>query len=264
MNLTKARLNDLMTIGGVATKNNFYSETAVSAGGIFCSALVQFKKMLGDQLIRPLQTVTRVRNKRQEMFYTITAKGANYIGRKDELKSKDPKSPDNVMHESMKYDIALSFVRNYRDYDITFRYDMSINGIRPDIVVFLEDRHKGLKYNFLVEIERKKTIERVYKEKILKYEEALKTDLRQFGLRPETKVLVVYADINFDAYLRPLEYSKFPYILKEISLMEKRIKKLSEMCKSLPDRYRFIPFSSFDKIKEPIWLTPRNTKVALI
>ena len=264
MNLAKEWLNQLMTLGGVATKNNFYSHTAKSPGGIFCSTLNQFKKMIKDEFIRPLPTITRTRNKRQETFYCITSKGANYIGRKDELKSRDPKSPNNVMHESMKFDIALSFLRNFKDYDISFKYDLSINGLRPDIVVYIEDRYKGLKYHFLVEIERKKTIEKVYKEKILKYEEALKTDLKQFGLRPETKVLVIYADVKFDAFLRPAEYIKFPYIASEVTLMEKRVKKIAEMCADLPDRYRFIPFSSFEHLREPIWLTPRKTRVALI
>ena len=116
----------------------------------------------------------------------------------------------------------------------------------------------------MVEIERKKTIDKVYKEKILKYEEALKTDLKQYGLRPETKVLFIYADVKFDAFLRPVEYSGFPYMKSEIALMEKRIKKIAEMCDKIPDRYRFIPFSSFEHVAEPIWLTGRNKKVALI
>jgi hypothetical protein len=46
------------------------------------------------------------------VFYCLTKKGAKYIGRADEYKYKKyQRSPNNVMHESMKFDVALSFLR---------------------------------------------------------------------------------------------------------------------------------------------------------
>ncbi len=249
-----------MSIGGIFTKNNIYSSKAKTKVGSFLNAHKITKQLLKDQLIRQLPTITRVRNKRQETFYCITGKGANYIGRREELKSKVPKSPNNVMHESMKFDIALAFLRLYPDYDITIRYDVIVNRIKPDITIFLENRNTGFKYHFLVEIERKKTIDLVYKGKVLLYNTIKPEHLKQAGLRPETKYLIIYADWKFDGFLRPIEYID----QREIALMEKRIKKLAEMSKDLPDKYRFLSFNNFEKINQPIWLSNKNNKSAII
>jgi len=62
----------------------------------------------------------------------------------------------------MKFDIALAFLRLYPKVLLSFKYDYSFYGLRPDIVIKIDG--KTSRY-FLVEIERKKTIDRVFKEK---------------------------------------------------------------------------------------------------
>ncbi|MFH1051032.1 MAG: hypothetical protein V1779_08930 [bacterium] len=264
MNTRKLILNQLLDIGGVATKNNFFSPKAKTVDGSVLKITKFFNEWLKDGFIRELPTVTRVKNKRQETFYCITSKGADYIGRKFDYKYKDPKSPNNVMHESMKFDIAMSFLRNYPDFSITFSYDDRFGGLQPDIVVRMTQQDTGKEYVFFIEIERKKTVDRVYKEKLLRYEKVLnKLDYKVSNLPRHLKVLVIYSNLNFDCFLRTQDY-KTREVGYELSLLEKQITRLVVMSKNLPDRYRFITFNQFVDIGKPIWLTPKGQKVLII
>jgi hypothetical protein len=81
-------------------------------------------------------------------------KGADYIGRSDEYKYKKYlRSPYNALHESMKFDVALSFLRLFPNKKFTFRYDSSFYGVRPDILICIESPNpKELTRFLLVEM----------------------------------------------------------------------------------------------------------------
>lgn len=172
MTTRKQLLNNLLDIGGVATLNNLYSPSANSYKGSLLFTRKLFKDYLAEGLIEKIEPIGKPMNKSQEVFYCMTKKGAKYIGRTDEYKYKKyQKSPDNVMHESMKFDVALSMLRNFQRVKFTFRYDSSFYGVQPDILIRIESTNrKQLTKFILVEIERKKTVDRVFNEKIKRYE----------------------------------------------------------------------------------------------
>jgi hypothetical protein len=117
----------------------------------------------------------------------------------------------------------------------------------------------------LVEIERKKTIDRVFNEKIKRYEAMLQAieknkshNLSQFT------VLFVYTDIWWDVFLRPQEYNN-PSIINHIDCVNALLKNLTQhYCKYLSEqRYRFIGFHNFYRLNEPIWFTSKGNRVLL-
>ena len=72
-------------------------------------------------LIEQIDPIGKPMNKSREVFYCLTKKGAKYIGRTDEYKYKKyQKSPNNVMHESMKFDVALSFLKIFQIINLRF------------------------------------------------------------------------------------------------------------------------------------------------
>src|ERR1700730_12669444 len=114
MTSRKLLLNNLLDIGGVATLNNFYSPQAKTFKGSLLYTRKLFKSYLEDGLIEKIEPIGKPANKAREVFYCLTKKGADYIGRSDEYRYKKyPRSPHNALHESMKFDIALSFLRLY-------------------------------------------------------------------------------------------------------------------------------------------------------
>lgn len=267
MTTRKALLNNLLDIGGVATLNNLYSPLAQSYKGSLLFTRKLFKSYIADELIERIEPIGKPMNKSREVFYCLTKKGAKYIGRTDEYKYKKyQKSPNNVMHESMKFDIALSFIRLFPNYKFTFRYDSSFYGVQPDIVIRVESTdHKITKF-LLIEIERKKTVDRVFKEKIKRYEAMFKSieqnkshNIHQFT------VLFVYTDIWFDVFLRPQQYS-LPSVAEHIEQINKLVKNLvHHYCKYLPDvRYRFMGFHNFYRLHENVWHKPSGEIVNLI
>lgn len=264
----KLLLNHLLDIGGVATLNNFYSPKAKTYKGGLLYTRKLFKSYLQDGLIEKIEPIGRPANKAREVFYCLTKKGADYIGRSSEYKyRKYPRSPNNIMHESMKFDIALSFLRLYPDLVFTFRYDSCFYGLRPDILIKIDGTqpHKFTRF-VLVEIERKKTIDRVFNEKIKRYEEMFQSILlkKSHNVNQFT-VLFVYTDIWFDVLLRPQEYVG-QNIVNHINSVDVLLKNLIiHYCKNLPDqRYRFIGFHDFYQLNKPIWLTPHGNRVSII
>ena len=116
---------------------------------------------------------------------------------------------------------------------------------------------------FLVEIERKKELTRIYRDKILRYNKFIKEGLfLKNGLSPKTKVLFVCSNLRYDSYLRPQQYSENRLV---IDLLYKQFNYFLEIIKNQSDKhYRFIPFPEFTKIHEPIWRMPSGTKVKII
>ena len=75
----------------------------------------------------------------QEQFFAITRLGAKHIDRVDEYVWRNvPKSPMNIMHESMVRDVGLSFLRYFTDYEISITYNRKIFSIRPDLFVLMK------------------------------------------------------------------------------------------------------------------------------
>lgn len=268
MNTRKIVLNNLLDIGGVATLNNFYSPAAKTHKGALLYTRKLFKSYLEDGLLEKIEPIGKPANKAREVFYCLTKKGATYIGRADEYRYKKyPRSPTNALHESMKFDIALSFLRHYPNKKFTFRYDSSFYGVRPDILIRIESQHpKELTRFLLIEIERKKTIDRVFNEKIRRYEELFKAiEQKKSHNLSQFLCLVVYTDIWYDGFLRPQEYNTSPLIATKISEVNYLIKNLvHRYCHNLAyKRYLFMPFHDFYRLNGAVWLTQNGNRIQL-
>lgn len=261
----KILLNHLLDIGGVATLNNFYSPKAKTHKGSLLYTRKLFKSYLEDGLIEKIASIGRPANKAREVFYCLTKKGADFIGRTNEYKyRKNPRSPANVMHESMKFDIALSFLRLYPDLIFTFRYDFCLYGIRPDILIKVQ----GANFTrfFLVEIERKKTIDRVFNEKIRRYEEMFQSILvkKSHNIKQFT-VLFIYTDIWFDVLNRPQQYvgQEITNHLNSVDVLLKNL--VAHYCKNLIDaRYRFMGFHDFYQLNKQVWYSPSGNRLTIL
>lgn len=267
MQKSKELLNQLLEIGGVATLNNFYSPLAKTHKGGLLYSRKLFKSFLQDGLIEKIDPIGKPANKAREVFYCLTRKGADHIGRKDEYRYKKyPRSPTNALHESMKFDIALAFLRLFPSMKFTFRYDISIYGVRPDIFIKIEsnDNNRSIRY-LLVEIERKKTIDRVFHEKISRYEAMFTTIEKKKSHNPrQFLTLFVYADLWYDGYLRPQQYND-PQAIEYIGRNNYLVKSLvNRYCRNLnPYRYVFAPFHDFYRLHEPIWYSTDGNRVQL-
>lgn len=267
MQTRKLLLNNLLDIGGVATLNNLYSPFAKTHKGGLLFTRKLFSSYIQDGLIERIEPIGKPINKAREVFYCLTRRGAAYVGRAEEYKYKKyMKSPNNIMHESMKFDVALSFLRNFPNAKFTFRYDSSFYGVRPDILIRIEGSSPREPTRFLLcEIERKKTVDRTYREKILRYEEMFQSISKNKSHNTnQFLVLFVYADIFYDVFWRPQEYSD-PHIMLKIERLSNLTKQLAtHYCKHLPtNRYRFTSFHNFYRVHEPVWLTPRGDRMVL-
>lgn len=268
MTARKLLLNNLLDIGGVATLNNFYSPRAKTFKGGLLFTRKLFKSYIEDGLIEKIEPIGKPANKAREVFYCLTKKGAAYIGRSDEYKHKKyPRSPYNALHESMKFDVAISFLRLFPHKKFTFRYDSSFYGVRPDILIRIESTNSKEQTRFLlVEIERKKTVDRVFNEKITRYEEMFKAiEKKKSHNIHQFTALFVYTDIWYDGFLRPQEY-KEPQNIESIGKANYLIKNLVlHYCRNLPlHRYLFMPFHDFYRLNEPVWFATDGNRVPLI
>lgn len=268
MGSRQTQLNQLLDIGGIATLNNFYSPSAKTLKGSLLFTRKLFRSYVQDGLIEKIDSIGKPANKAREVFYCLTKKGAAYIGRANEYRYKKyQKSPYNILHESMKFDIALSLLRLFPHVKFTFRYDSTLYGVRPDITARLESKNpKELTRFLLIEIERKKTIDRVFKEKIKQYENMFEAiaknkshNINQFC------VLFIYTDIWYDVFLRPQEYQD-PKISNHITSVNNLLNNLvRHYCKHLQiQRYRFIGFHDFYRLNDLVWLTPQGYRVRLM
>lgn len=265
MTTRKLLLNHLLDIGGVATLNNLYSPQAKTYKGGLLFTRKLFKSYLTDGLIEKIEPIGKPINKSREVFYCLTKKGAQYIGRSDEYTYKKyQKSPHNIMHESMKFDVAISFLRSFPTAKFTFRYDISFYGVQPDILIRLESTNpKELTRFILVEIERKKTIDRVYYEKLKRYQKMFEVIVKNKSHNiNQFTVLFVYTDIWFDVFLRPQQYED-PSVVNHIECVNNLLNNLVQYyCRYLPEqRYRFLGFHNINRLHEPIWLTPTGNRV---
>ena len=225
-----------------------------------------FDELETEKLIQPLSTVTRVRNLVQEQFYAITYLGAKYVGRENDYKWRGgPKSPYNVMHESMIRDVALSFLRNYPDYVFDINYNFSYEGLKPDIVIRMFHKETMQQHIFFVEVERKKSPDRVYNEKLIRYEKVFESlNFKKHRLNAPVKVLVVYSNLDYNCFWRPQEYERADVRL-EIEKLNRQLLNLVKLSKEISEnRYRFLSFHRFHQLHKPIWQSTRQKSNRLI
>ncbi len=251
-------LNNLIDIGGIATRNNFYSQRKANTyKGAMRQTNIYFKKLQANGFIDELESPVDLRDPWRQKFYKITKSGAKFINRGDEYRASLSKvrSPFTIDHESMVKDVALAFIRLYKDYNVIIEVDRKFGKIIPDLVVSLEGEKK---YTFLVEVERKKSADRTVREKLLKYNGF---NFERYGLTGMTKVLVLFSTFEYNALLRPMEYKKAEARIERIN---KQVQNLIRLSKDLPNIYRFIGFPDFYRLNEPLWFTNKGDKISLV
>ena len=246
----KQYLERLIDIGGVATINNFYSPTAKRYDGSLLQARRFFQFFESKGLVKRLDPIINPRNPAQEVYYAITKLGANLVG-KENYKWKDNTKPIlNVLHESMKFDIALSWL-NLIDHEAIITYPVLPTNLRPDLRI----RSKGKKY--LVEIERKKTTSRTTAEKFKRYYNFFNDMKKSNWDSPKNYVtLFVYAPTNYNALLRPQQY-----IGDRTQEIIDLTKYLASTCK---EPYLFMAFPDFHRLNEKVWFDTSGNRVSLI
>jgi hypothetical protein len=262
MRYDKILLNHLIDLGGYATRNNLYSPTAKTLAGSMLMTNKYFNRFLKEHWVQKFEPIEFIRDSWRETFFGITKKGAGYIDRSEEWKRGigRNKSPYNVFHESMVRDVALGFLRLYPDFTTIVSYDKVYknkgNVIKPDLTLEINNENK--RFVFLIEIERKKSNDFA---KLEKYEKIF-TDPKKFNLPDKFKVLIVYANFEYNCFLRPQEYNDNK---EKIERNYNGLNSLIKKCSKLPDnRYRFLAFSDFYRLNEPIWTTPKGNKINLI
>lgn len=255
-------LHELLSIQA-GSVNNLFSYNAKSYKGALLQVNKDFKEYLKAGLIQQIPFDLKPREKRKQYFYFVTRTGAKTLDRIEDYKQKVTKSLNNAEHESMKFDIALSFLRNFPDYEFSFDYKSDMGGLKPDILVIAKNIHNDKQFTFLVEIERKKEFTRLYRDKILRYNKFIKEGLfAKHNLSPKSKVLFVCSNLRYDPYLRPQQYSE---VKPNMDLLYKQFNYFLSFIKAESDKYyRFIPFPEFTKIAEPIWRMPSGIKVRII
>jgi hypothetical protein len=255
-------LHELLSIQS-GSVNNLSSYSSKTYSGSLLQVSKDIKKYIEAGWIQQIPFDIKPRDKRKQYFYFVTREGAKVIDRLEDYKQKITKSINNAEHESMKFDVALSFIRNYPDYEFGFDYKADLGGVKPDILVRAKNILDYKEFTFLVEIERKKELTRIYRDKIMKYNKFIKAGLfSKHSLSPKTKVLFVCSNLRYDPYLRPQQYSDNRPV---IDLLYNQFNYFLSVIKSESDKYyRFIPFPEFTKIAEPIWRMPSGIKIKII
>ncbi len=255
----KSYLEKLIDIGGVATLNNFYSPNATSYAGSLLQARKLFHFFEAKELIKKLDPITKPRNPSQEVFYAITKRGANYIGRDDYKYKGYPKSPYNIMHESMKFDFALAWLNFYGSRNTEIRYNQKFSSLMPDITITVHGKET---HKFLIEIERKKTIDRTERAKFKIYNEMFyNMRNKKFDNPKNFTVLFVYTNTWYNVFARPQQYE---LLTNEIVTLHEKTRELAKLAKNLPDKYLFMPFPDFYRLNEKVWYTPDGNKISLV
>jgi len=251
-------LNDLLTIE-YGTINNFYSPNADTIKGKTKQAYRHFKNLEKKGFIKQIPYDFPPRNHEREIFYQVTHAGAKTIGRLDDYKKiKEYKGITNARHESIVKDIALTFLRRYPEYLISFEFGKMIDDIKSDIFISMKTPDEKKRYNYIVEVERKREVGRTYNEKIVRYEKL------KFDRKDKTRILIVWSSVNYDNYWRPQEY-ELPDVKYKLAFQKRQFEHLLALSKNLPEyRYRFFNFPNFNNIDKTFWFKPSGAKVKLI
>jgi len=241
-------IDQLMTVH-YGSINNFFSITAKDPDGCMLQTSKYFNDFIKHAYIRPLAFDITPRNRRKEIFYAPTLKGAKYVGRESEYKYKEIRATSTARHDSMKYDIALSLVRLYPDWNFEFEYEKSFGGKKCDIFIKARKDDKTLYY--WVEVERKTECYKEVKAKVNIFNK-LKGKL-PFG----TKCLFVLSYLYHDPLLRPQEYN-LNQIIKE--RIETNNKQFNRFVKSAPKDFLFLNFINFYRLNESVFYENGNPR----
>lgn len=266
MKIKHQLLHELLTVQ-YATVYNLFSYTATTLEGSLVYATKKINEYLKKGWICQIPFDQKPRDTRKQYFYYVTKEGANAIGRPEDYKQKITKSISKAEHESIKIDIALSFLRNYPDYEFDFNYKADLNGLRPDIFIKARNLVTKKEYVLLVEIERKKEFSRVYREKIPKYKNFIANN--NFIKKNSVPVLFVLANLKYDAYLRPQHTLDkkyyFNYVHPKLQSMYTHLSDFINEMKNENNRFfRFILASDFEKLGNPICLIPNGPKIKIL
>jgi hypothetical protein len=190
------------------------------------------------------------RTYRNDTFYSIKA---------------DSLSVRELHHQFGLTDVLMAFIYAYPDYDVEITHlpCLKVDGkiYKPDALVKLTDRNLK-EYTFIIEFERSRNEEAIYKEKLLKNERM--KSFKESGLSEHTKILYVYAYERFDVFWRPNQY-ELPNVLEAIDTQNRKFDRLINKARNLPDhKYRFLPLHKFSRLNEQVWTTPKGNRVSLI
>ncbi len=249
--------------------NTFFSYKAKSYKGSVLYVDQKIKEYIKQGLVRQIPFNIRPTHSRRQYLYQATKKGCKLIGRESEYRNKDQQSYNAINHESMKYDVALSFVRLFPDYNIKIEYEKTFKtkekGIRADIFIKATKKDGTKEYDFIIETEHKDDLRQTFNDKVKPYDKAIKNGLlKNNGLSERTKVLFVCSHSHLSTFIRPQEYKEKEY-LNNISLSYKQFENLMGLVQDLDDKhFRFIPFLEFTKINQPIWRMPSGIKIKII
>jgi len=247
------KISTALNILGLATVYTFqpWNQRAETLGGSLLTATRTIKKLKKQELIKQLEHYPyNGRSFRHNTFYAPIASKLNKIAYRE------------LEHQFALLDVLAAFVYLYEDYDIVIDYlplfKHKGRPYRPDAIV----RLKGDKeYVFIIELERSRSAQAIYKEKLLKNKAM---SFKEMGLPSQTKYLYIYAHERFNVYWRPMQYSE-PKAYATIAMQESGFKHLLEVAQDLPDHsFRFLPLHRFTELDQPIWQTTKGNRVKLI
>jgi hypothetical protein len=227
------------------TINNHYSREAKTADGALLQPAKYFKSFEKQGLIRKAIYDFEPTNKRREITYFLTHKGAKAIGMDQEYKYKELRASSTVKHDSMVKDLALSFLYLYPEWEFEFEYEPTIHGHKPDMFVNMR-REGGLHYKFWVEIERKKECYKGVMHKVAIF------DKIKGKLPKNTKCLFALLTLYHDPLLRPREYDKDIAVKSRIEDNNKQFNRFVKSVK-LSNDYLFLNFLNFYRLNEAVW-----------
>jgi len=238
------------------TINNHYSREAKTVNGSLLQTSKYFKDFEKQGLIRKAVYDVEPSDKRREITYFITYKGARHIGMDDEYKYKEFRASINVKHDSMVKDIALSFLYLYPEWEFEFEYEPTIQGFKPDLFINMR-REGGLHYKFWVEVERKKECYKGVMHKVAIFDK-IKGKLPQ-----NTKCLFVLCTIFHNSFLRPQEYTDSAAKLR----IEDNNKQFNRFVKSklnISTDHLFLNFINYHRLNEAVWFDHKGQPRKLI
>jgi len=211
----------------------------------------QFSRLKVQKLIRPVDIYPYFGRKwRHNTFYSI---------------KPDKLANSHVEHQSGLIDVLMAFLYLYRDYEIDIEYTPKLkdhNGVyKPDAIVKMKSL-EGKEYHFMVEFERTRSAEAIYKEKLLKNEQM--KPFKHYGLADNTKILYICGHEWMNVFARPIQYAD-PENQRGIQAINKQFELLISKAKNLPDhKYRFLPYHEFPDLDKAEWITPKGNRVRLI
>lgn len=228
------------------------SDKATTFKGSLLWPTKQIGRLRAENLIRPVDTYPYFGRKwRHNTFYSLKpCRMAN----------------SHTEHQFGLIDVLMAFLYRYKDFEIDIEYTPKLKdskGIyRPDAIVKMKSLD-GKEYHFLVEFERTRSAEAIYKEKLLKNQQM--RPFKEYGLSEHTKILYICGHEWMNVFYRPIQYKDEPEALRGIQAINKQFVLLAKKAKSLPDhKYRFLPYHQFTDLDKQIWTTPKGNRVSLI